>query len=458
MPANRGGASIPINAFGAAAAISPRSGSIRKTPTASMSRTPRAIARMTPVSRSPAFAARPAATIITPSGSTRTIRTLSCWPRIKGRSSPSTAVKPTAVWYNQPTAQFYHVATDNRFPYWVYGGQQESGSAGVASRGRDGQITFRDWHPVGVEEYGYVAPDPLDPDIIYGGKISRFDGRTGQVQHIAPEALRGGKYRFLRTAPVIFSPVDPKALYFAGNVLFKTTTGGQTWSVISPDLSREKPGVPESIGVFRSPSLTTMSRRGVIYTVAPSYKDAATIWCGTDDGLIHVTRDGGKKWTNVTPPALTAWSKVSLIDAGRHDANTAYAAINRIRLDDMKPHIWRTHDGGKTWTEIVRGLSERSGQRCARGSRPAGVAVLRHRAGRFRVVQRRRRLATVANEYALFIYSRFGDSWRRPGRRHARPIVLDPRRHLAVAAIDAAGGGVARSLICAGRSHAGSME
>ncbi|HEY1378143.1 MAG TPA: hypothetical protein VGF55_15180, partial [Gemmataceae bacterium] len=261
-------------------------------------------------------------------------------------------------WYNQPTAQFYHVATDNRFPYWVYGAQQESGSAAVVSRGRDGQITFRDWHPVGVEEYGYVAPDPLDPDIIYGGKITRFDRRTGQVQNIAPEAVRSGKHRFLRTAPVIFSPVDPKALYFAGNVLFKTTTGGQTWTVISPDLTREKPDVPESIGVFRTPALTTMPRRGVIYTVAPSYKDADTIWCGTDDGLIHVTRDGGKHWTDVTPPGLTAWSKVSLIDAGRHDAATAYAAVNRFRLDDLKPHVWRTHDGGKTWAEIVRGLPD----------------------------------------------------------------------------------------------------
>jgi photosystem II stability/assembly factor-like uncharacterized protein len=261
-------------------------------------------------------------------------------------------------WYNQPTAQFYHVATDARFPYWVYGAQQESGSAAVASRGRDGQITFRDWHPVGVEEYGYIAPDPLNPDIVYGGKITRFDRRTGQVQNIAPEAVRGGKYRFLRTAPVVFSPVDPKALYFAGNALFRTTTGGQKWDVISPDLTREKPDVPESIGVFRTPTLADMPRRGVIYTVAPSYKGADTIWCGTDDGLIQVTRDGGKGWTNATPPALTAWSKVSLIDAGRHDAATAYAAVNRCRLDDLKPHIWRTHDGGKTWTEIVRGLPD----------------------------------------------------------------------------------------------------
>jgi photosystem II stability/assembly factor-like uncharacterized protein len=259
-------------------------------------------------------------------------------------------------WYNQPTAQFYHVNTDNQIPYWVYGGQQESGSIGIASRGDNGAISFRDWRTVGLEEYGYAAPDPLNPNLIYGGKLSRFDKTTGQVQQIAPEAVRSGKYRFLRTAPVIFSPVDPHALYYAGNVLFKTTDGGMSWSVISPDLSREKTDVPASIGVYRTPDLATMPRRGVIYTVAPSYKDANTIWAGTDDGLIHVTRDGGRTWQNVTPPALTSWSKVSIIDAGRFDAGTAYAAVNRFRLDDLRPHIYRTHDGGKTWKEIVRGL------------------------------------------------------------------------------------------------------
>jgi photosystem II stability/assembly factor-like uncharacterized protein len=259
-------------------------------------------------------------------------------------------------WYNQPTAQFYHVVTDNQFPYWVYGGQQESGSAGVCSRGRDGKITFRDWHPVGVEEYGYVAPDPLDPNVIYGGKVTRFDRSTGQVQDVGPEAVRSGKYRFLRTAPLLFSPVDPHRLFLGSNVLFETVNGGQSWNVISPDLSRENPEVPENIGVFRTPELGRLPRRGVIYTVAPSYKDVRTIWAGTDDGLVHVTRDGGKTWKDVTPPGLTAWSKVSLLEAGRFDPDTAYATVNRIRLDDQRPHIFRTHDGGKSWTAIVRGL------------------------------------------------------------------------------------------------------
>jgi photosystem II stability/assembly factor-like uncharacterized protein len=259
-------------------------------------------------------------------------------------------------WFNQPTAQFYHVITDDQFPYWVYGGQQESGSAGVASRGGYGQILAWDWHPVGVEEYGYVAPDPLHPNLIYGGKVSRYDRDTGQVQQVGPAIVRTGKYRFLRTAPLLFSPVDPHVLFLGSNVLFKTTNGGHTWDIISPDLTREKPEVPASIGVFRTPELAKQRRRAVIYTVAPSYRDINVIWAGTDDGLIHVTRDGGKTWKNVTPPGVTSWSKISLIDAGRFDAGTAYAAVNRIRLDDMKPHIYRTHDFGQTWQEIVGGL------------------------------------------------------------------------------------------------------
>ncbi len=259
-------------------------------------------------------------------------------------------------WYNQPTAQFYHVSADNAFPYNVYSGQQESGSVSISSRGNDGQITFHEWHPVGAEEYGYVVADPLDPNIIYGGKITRFDKRTGQVQNISPEAVRSGKYRFLRTAPIIFSPVDKKTLYYAGNVLFATKDGGHSWQTISPDLARESWDIPESVGVYTSNDMKTMARRGVIYTIAPSYKDVNTIWCGTDDGLIQLTKDGGKTWKNVTPPAITSWSKVSLMDAGHYDVNTAYAAVNRIRCSDMRPHIYKTHDGGNTWTEIVNGL------------------------------------------------------------------------------------------------------
>ncbi|MBS1655793.1 MAG: glycoside hydrolase, partial [Bacteroidetes bacterium] len=218
-------------------------------------------------------------------------------------------------WYNQPTAQLYHVSADNAFPYNVYSGQQESGSVGIASRGNDGQITIREWHPVGAQEYGYVAPDPLNADIIYGGKITKYNKLTGQTQNIAPSAQRGGQYRFVRTEPVLFSPIDNKTLYFAGNVLFKTSDGGNNWQVISPDLTRESWDIPASVGKYSTEEMKKMPRRGVIYTVAPSYKDINTIWCGTDDGYIQQTKDGGKTWKNVTPAAITSWSKVSMMEA-----------------------------------------------------------------------------------------------------------------------------------------------
>ena len=261
-------------------------------------------------------------------------------------------------WYNQPTAQFYHVITDNQFPYWVYGGQQESGSAGTASRSDFGEITFREWYPVGTEEYGYVAPDPLDPNFIYGGKATRYDRTTGQTRDISPVVLRTGQYRFNRTAPLIFSAADPHALYLGSNVLFKTTNGGQSWDIISPDLTREDPGVPPNLGVFVGSDPAKGKHRGVIYSIAPSPKDANLIWIGTDDGLIQVTHDGGKNWQNATPPELTPWSKLAQMDASHSDTATVYAAVNRFRLDDLHPYIYRTHDDGKTWQKVVTGLPE----------------------------------------------------------------------------------------------------
>jgi photosystem II stability/assembly factor-like uncharacterized protein len=259
-------------------------------------------------------------------------------------------------WYNQPTGQFYHVTTDNRFPYWVYGSQQESGSAGTTSRSDTGEITFHDWHVVGVFEYGYIAVDPLDSNVLYGSWLTRTKQDIFEVAQVTPEPFRTGQYRYTRTLPVVFSPVNPHALYFGTNVLFKTTDAGNSWEAISPDLTRKSYELPKNLGVFAAYDPEKGKHRGVIYAVAPSFKEENTIWAGTDDGLIQLTRDGGKTWTDVTPPQLVPWSKVSILEASHFDAGAAYAAINSFRLDDLRAHIYRTRDFGKTWIEITKGI------------------------------------------------------------------------------------------------------
>lgn len=264
--------------------------------------------------------------------------------------------KTWSSWYNQSTAQMYHVNADNAFPYRLCSGQQESGSACVSSRGNYGEVTFREWTPVGAEEYGYVVPDPLDPDIVYGGKLTRFDRRTGQTQMVLPVQFRGPDFRMIRTQPIVFSPVDNKTLFFAGNTMWKTTDGGNNWQQISPDLTRKSWDIPKSVGAFTPKA--QVSQRGVIYTIAPSFQDLDRIWAGTDDGLIHLTTDGGKNWRDVTPSSISAWQKISILEPGHFDKDTAYAAVNTLRLDDNRPHIYRTHDGGATWKEIVNGIPE----------------------------------------------------------------------------------------------------
>jgi photosystem II stability/assembly factor-like uncharacterized protein len=264
-----------------------------------------------------------------------------------------------STWYNQPTAQFYHVSTSNEFPYRVCGAQQESGSACISSRGNDGEITFREWHAVGVIEYGYVAPDPLDADVVYGGgrtEVTKFHWSTGQVQNITPIPLRNPKYRADRSEPMMFSPVDPHTLYYAANFLFKTTDGGNTWQTISPDLTRENPGAPESVGTLIPKGAE--KQRGVIYALAPSFKNINTLWAGTDDGLIWVTHDAGKNWSDITPKELTPWSKVTQISASHFDEQTAFASVSRFRINDTHPYVYRTRDGGKSWKLITTGLPD----------------------------------------------------------------------------------------------------
>ena len=274
--------------------------------------------------------------------------------------------KTWSDWYNQPTGQFYHVETDDRFPYWVYSGQQDSGTAGTASRGDYGALTFREWHAVGADERGWDVPDPADPEIVYGsglgGSLIRFDNRTGQGTQISPVvettyARRPTevKYRYTWITPVAVSKKKPYALYFASQVLFRSTDRGQSWTEASPDLTGAVPGTPGCDG-----DVTLANARpcgfGVIYTIALSPLDDDEIWIGTDSGSIQMTKDGGKTWHDVTPKGLPPWSKVASLDVSRLEPGVVYAAVDTHRLDDFAPHLFRTRDSGKTWTAIAAGL------------------------------------------------------------------------------------------------------
>jgi photosystem II stability/assembly factor-like uncharacterized protein len=271
--------------------------------------------------------------------------------------------KTWSTWYNQPTAQIYHVAADNRFPYWLYGAQQDSGAVSVVTWSRLDTLAYGNWLPIcEAGESNTVVPDPKNPDLLYGSGDQRCD------QAVNLSAPEGGElpkedasdpYRHTWTLPEIFSPAD-EALYYSNQFVFRTRDRGKTWMKISPDLSRLNPEAPKTLDAVTAKDIDEVmtDRFGVVYTISPSPLDAKTVWVGTDDGLIHVTRDDGAHWNNVTPPEMTAWSKVSQVEAGHFDLETAYASVDRHRLADNGAYIYRTHDGGKTWKNVSDGIPD----------------------------------------------------------------------------------------------------
>ena len=289
-----------------------------------------------------------------------------------------------STWYNQPTAQLYHVTTDDRFPYTVYGAQQDSGGVGVRSRTDHGQITPRDWFPASGSESGYFAVDPMNPDILYAsgsyGAVSRWDRRRSLTQDVSPwpvsvfgTDIAQRKYRDPWTPPLAFSPVDKTSLYLGTQYVLKTMDGGLHWTQISPDLTGGKVVTPSAKAVAAgggnpsaknstddaakpTPEKAIALGYGTLATVAPSYVDKNVIWTGSDTGIVSLTRDGGKTWINVTPPSIAPWSKISLIEPSHFDAGVAYAAIERHRMDDRAPYVYRTRDYGKSWDAITTGL------------------------------------------------------------------------------------------------------
>ncbi|MBK9410319.1 MAG: glycoside hydrolase [Gemmatimonadetes bacterium] len=303
-------------------------------------------------------------------------------------------------WYNQNTAAMYHVTTDNAFPYRVCSGQQDSGSACVQSRSDDGRITFHDWHPVNIQEYGMAAPDPKNPDIVFGSQrsgVSRYDRRTAQTTQVGPDAsgtLPGGgaMNRNVRTMPLHFSPVDNQTLYYVSNVVWKSTDKAHSWTRVSPDLTRQTWDVPANAGKYAA--TVKPAPMGSITALSPSPRSLSILWAGTDDGHIQVTTNGGTTWNNVTPPSIKPWTRIFNIEAGHFDNLTAYAAANTLRLDDINPHFFRTHDGGKTWTEINTGI--------------AGGAV----ANAIREDPRQKGLLYAATDLQVWVSFDDGDHWQ----------------------------------------------
>jgi photosystem II stability/assembly factor-like uncharacterized protein len=268
---------------------------------------------------------------------------------------------------NQPTAQFYHVITDDRFPYFVYGAQQDNSTVAMASRNRDAGLGPTDWYDVGGCESGYIAPKPDDPSVVYagcyGGYISRYDHRTGELRNVTvyPDnpmghGAEGMKYRFQWTFPIAASPHEPGVVYAAGNVLFKSSDEGQSWQPISPDLTRKDPSKLGPAGGPITKDNTSVEYYATIFAFAESPREKGLLWAGSDDGLVHVSRDAGKTWANVTPKDLPEWSMVSQVDPSPHDAGTLFLAANRYKLDDFRPLAYVTRDYGQTWTRITDGI------------------------------------------------------------------------------------------------------
>ena len=298
-------------------------------------------------------------------------------------------------WLNQPTAQIYHLSVDGRFPYWVTGAQQDSGAVAVRSRGKFAEISMRDWEPIGAGgESGMTAADPLNPGVIFGGISTRWNLETntavrGTTAPQSPEQARADW-----TQPLVFSPADQHALYYANQFLFKTTDAAKTWTRISGDLTRPDAGVPSTLDAAAAAQVDRNGKRGVIYAVAPSPLRAPLLWIGTDDGVIQLTQDDGTTWQNVTPNAITVWSRVTMVEASHFDPNAAYASVDRHQLQDFEPYIYRTRDLGQSWQKITNGL-------------PAGVYV-----HSIKEDPQRRGLLVCGTERGAFLSFDDGDSWQ----------------------------------------------
>jgi len=278
--------------------------------------------------------------------------------------------KTWSTQYNQPTAQFYHVSVDTRFPYYAYGAQQDNSSVAIASRSDEGAIVQRDWYDASNGEAGFVLADPRDANIVYGTNenlINRFNKHTMQMQVISAwpvdasgHAAKDLEHRFNWTSPLAMSPFDPDTLYYGMERLYKTTDDGHSWNAISPDLTRNDKSKQQASGGPITKDITSVEYYDTIFAIAESPLSKGMIWVGTDDGLIQLTRDGGGSWSNVTPHDMPAWSTISMIEPSRFEANTAYVAVDRHKLDDIKPYVFMTSDAGKTWTRIDPGLPEGS--------------------------------------------------------------------------------------------------